>query len=87
MAMQNYMEKLIKNTLDDLIKNYPEYKDIEPYRKEVVALSLNKAEPLYGTSNLGHAVIETKLVNSGFRSKITSIVIESIEKVRANPRG
>lgn len=86
MAMQNYMEKLIKNTLDDLIKNYPEYKDIEPYRKEVVALSLNKAEPLYVTSNLGHAVIETKLVNSGFRSKITSIVIESIEKVRANPR-
>lgn len=87
MAMKNYMEKLIKKTLDDLIKDYPEYRDIEPLKKEVIALSLNKAEPLYGTSNLGHAVIETKLVYSGFRSKITAIVIESIEKVRTNPRG
>ncbi len=84
--MQNYMERMIEGTLDGLIKNYPQYRDIEPFKKEVVALSLNKAEPLYGTSNLGHAVIETKMVNSGFRSKITSIVIEAIEKVRANPR-
>ena len=74
MFMQNYMEKMIKNILDDLKKNYPEYRDIEPIKKEVVVLSLN------------NAVIETKMVESGFRSKITAIVIESIEKVRANPR-
>lgn len=86
MVMQNYMEKMIKNILDDLIKDYPEYRDIEPFKKEVITLSLNKAVPLYSTSDLGHAVIETKMVKSGFRSKITAIVIESIEKVRANPR-
>ncbi len=86
MFMQNYMEKMIKNILDDLKKNYPEYRDIEPFKKEVIVLSLNKAVPLYSTSDLGHAVIEPKMVKSGFRSKITAIVIESIEKVRANPR-
>jgi len=80
------MEKMIKNILDDLIKDYPEYRDIESFKKGIVALSLNKAVPLYSTSDLVHAVTETKMVKSGFRSKITAIVIESIEKVRANPR-
>jgi len=87
MDIQNYMERMIGNLLDGLIKEYPEYRDIEPFREEVIAFSLNKAEPLYSTTDLGHAVIEARIVDSGFRSKITAIVIEAIEKVRANPRG
>lgn len=86
MEVRNYMEKMIRNILDRLIEEKPEYKDIEPYRDEVIAYSLNKAEPLYGTTDMGNAIIESKIVSASFRSKVTAIVMEAINKIRANPR-
>ncbi|MEA1912434.1 MAG: late competence development ComFB family protein [candidate division WOR-3 bacterium] len=86
MTYINYMEKMIEDILDKLIEDYPKYKGIEPFRNEVIALALNKSEPLYSTSDLGHAVIEAKMADPGYRSKIISIIIEAIEKVRENPK-
>ncbi|MCK4421455.1 late competence development ComFB family protein [candidate division WOR-3 bacterium] len=85
MGMKNYMEKMVEEILEDLLKKYPEYKEIEVAKAEVVALSLNKLEALYGTTDLGHALLESKIVDNRFRSKVISIVIEAIEKIKENP--
>ena len=80
------MENLVEKILSDIFESYPDYEDCKPYREEIIALALTKCEPFYTTSNVGHAVVKTRMDSSGFRSKVTSIVLEAIEKVKENPR-
>lgn len=87
MDRRNYMEKMVEDILSEIFKSYPDYSDCKEYREEIIALALTKCEPYYTTSDVGHAVVKTKMDSSGFRSKVTSIVIEAIEKVKKNPRG
>ncbi|MEO0293793.1 MAG: late competence development ComFB family protein [candidate division WOR-3 bacterium] len=86
MERKNYTEKLVEEVLERIIKDYPEYSDIEPYKEDVIAFALSKCEPYYTTSDIGHAVIKTRMDSSSFRSKVTAIVLEAIEKVKKNPR-
>jgi competence protein ComFB len=86
MNRKNYTEKMVEEVLEEILKDYPEYKKIRPYKEEIIALALSKCEPFYTTSDVGHAVVKTRMDSSGFRSKVTAIVMESIEKVKENPR-
>ncbi len=80
------MEKMVEDILNEIFKSYPDYADCKPYREEITALALTKCEPFYTTSDVGHAVVKTKMNSSGFRSKVTAIVMEAIDKVKDNPR-
>jgi hypothetical protein len=80
------MENLVEDILSDIFESYPDYEKCKAYREEIIALALTKCEPFYTTSDVGHAVVKTKMDSSGFRSKVTSIVLEAIEKVKENPR-
>lgn len=86
MNRRNYMERLVEEILEEIFVEYPEYENIKPYREEIMALALTKCEPFYTTSDVGHAVVKTRMESSGFRSKVTSIVMEAIGQVRNNPR-
>jgi hypothetical protein len=86
MNRKNYTEKMVEEVLEEILKDYPEYKDIRPYKEEIIALALSKCEPFYTTSDVGHAVVKTRMDSSSFRSKVTAIVMEAIEKVKENPR-
>lgn len=83
--MRNYMEDFVQETIDRIVNENEEYKDVLPHRDEVVAYSLNKLDALYSTSDMGHAILKNKLSNDGFRSKITTIVLEAIKKIREHP--
>jgi hypothetical protein len=83
---RNYMEKMVEEILVEIFEDYPEFEDIKPFREEIMALALTKCEPFYTTSDVGHAVVKTRMDSSGFRSKVTSIVLEAIGQVRNNPR-
>ncbi len=80
------MERMVEEILEELFEAYPGYGDIKPYREEIIALALTKCEPFYTTSDVGHAVVKTRMESAGFRSKVTSIVMESIGQVKENPR-
>ena len=86
MNRKNYTEKMVEEVLGEILKDYPEYKNMRPYKEEIIALALTKCEPFYTTSDVGHAVVKTRMDSSSFRSKVTAIVLESIEKVKENPR-
>ena len=80
------MENMVEDILSDIFESYPDYENCKPYREEIIALALTKCEAFYTTSDVGHAVVKTRMDSSGFRSKVTSIVLEAIEKVKENPR-
>jgi len=80
------MEQMVEDILNEILESSSELKDCESYREEIIALALTKCEPFYTTSDLGHAVVKTKMDSSGFRSKVTSIVMEAIGQVKNNPR-
>ncbi len=86
MDRRNYMEQLVEEILSEIFDSYSEFENCKPYREEIIALALTKCEPFYTTTDLGHAVVKTRMDNSGFRSKVTSIVMEAIEQVKKNPR-
>jgi competence protein ComFB len=86
MNRKNYTEKMVEEVLEEIFKSYPEYAGIRPYKEEIIALALSKCEPFYTTSDVGHAVVKTRMDSSGFRSKVTAVVMEAIDKVKDNPR-
>jgi hypothetical protein len=86
MDRRNYMEKMVEDILTEIFDAYSEFEDCKLYREEIIALALTKCEPFYTTSDLGHAVVKTRMDSSGFRSKVTSIVLEAIGQVKKNPR-
>jgi hypothetical protein len=86
MERRNYMEKMVEDILSEILVSSPDLKDCGAYREEIIALALTKCEPFYTTTDLGHAVVKTRMDSSGFRSKVTSIVMEAIGQVKKNPR-
>ena len=86
MERRNYMEKMVEDILSEILESSTAFEDCKPYREEIIALALTKCEPFYTTSDLGHAVVKTRMDSSGFRSKVTSIVMEAIGQVKNNPR-
>jgi len=83
---RNYMEKMVEDILSEIFESYPDFESCRPYREEIIALALTKCEPFYTTSDLGHAVVKTRMDSAGFRSKVTSVVMEAIGQVKNNPR-
>jgi len=80
------MERMVEEILIEIFEGYTEYADIKSYKEEIIALALTKCEPFYTTSDVGHAVVKTRMDSAGFRSKVTSIVLEAIGQVKENPR-
>jgi len=84
--VKNYLEDLVKEIAREEIEKDPGMCKCETCFLDVVAYSLNRLEPMYAATDMGHAVTGVKLSLPQMRAKVLAVVLEAIKKVKENPR-
>lgn len=85
MAISNIMEKIVKQKLDEMLKNVECCKCDKCYA-DMLALALNMCKPKYVSTQKGELMVkldETKAQNA---VDISSAVWKAIQIVKANPK-
>ncbi|MDN5351780.1 MAG: competence protein ComFB [Clostridiales bacterium] len=84
--LKNYMEKIVEETYETVIKDYPECCTCAQCREDVMAICLNQLPPLYLTTEIGEVYSKAHEMELQFRIRAIQTVAEAIEKVSKNPR-
>lgn len=82
----NYMEFIVKDIYDEVIKSYPEFCNCEICREDVICMALNELPPMYNTTPIGQAYGKLSEVKIQFRVQVIQEVGKAIEKISKNPR-
>ena len=88
MDLFNYMEEVVKRSLEELLDE-PAYKNIgldEKAKLDVMAYCLNRLPPRYIVTEKGHLYSRLNELKQQFKTDIVVELSKAIEHVKANPR-
>lgn len=83
--LKNIIEDMVNKELDIIYQRLVDVCKCNQCRTDVVALTLNKMPPQYVTGNRGLEKAQRN-VYAKYNSQIPNMLLESIEKVKGNPR-
>lgn len=82
----NVTEKLVWESLDNLLKKKPSVCSCEKCRADIVALALNRLDPHYVATEKGEAISKALMLDTNKQTKVMIALLEAIKIVEANPR-
>lgn len=85
MELKNYMENLVWQQVDDVIKAHPNACDCEKCRYDVVALALNFLPPRYVVTEKGQTYTRIKSLEQQFNIDIITAISNAIKIVNSKP--
>ncbi|MEL7649255.1 MAG: late competence development ComFB family protein [Sedimentibacter sp.] len=83
----NYMEEIVKNQLDGILKSETAYKDVcrcEHCMDDIKAKALNNLKPYYITTKKGEVFAEYSSLETQHQAEVIAEVIKAIEFVSKN---
>lgn len=84
--VKNYMEVLVENQLQRLLKNYNDICTCERCISDIMAKALNQLKPLYFVLEQGNVYAKLNNLESQFKTDIVTELVKSIEIISKNPR-
>ncbi len=84
----NYMEEIVKNCLNSILKSDPAYADIcrcEHCIEDIMAKALNNLKPYYITTKKGEVFAEYSSLVTQQQAEVIAEVIKAIEFISKNP--
>ena len=85
MKIYNYMEEIVKNTLDDILSNRKDICTCQRCKLDMIAWALNRLPPKYVVSDKGRFYTKLQEVEIQFRTDVIRELAKSIEHIRKNP--
>ena len=88
MELLNYMEVVVKRTLDELLED-PAHRSenfTEKIKMDILAYTLNHLPPRYVVTEKGHLYTRLDELKQQFRTDILVELSKAIKHVKANPR-
>lgn len=85
--IKNYAEVLVERTLDNLLKNNPEYANIcrcDECLNDIKAKALNNIKPCYVTGKIGEVYSEFDMLEYQNSANIVMEVAKAIVHINAN---
>lgn len=82
----NYMESIVEDVYEDIVKGFPNFCNCEICRADVICMALNKLPPVYNTTSQGQAYAKLMEHNPQFKVQAMQAVGSAIQKVIQNPR-
>lgn len=79
------MEKFVVDTLEQMLKSYPDICTCEQCMSDIVAWSLNHLPPKYVGTDIGDAYARLDMSNQEQYTQVVKIIAQSIELVSRNP--
>ncbi|MFH1356493.1 MAG: late competence development ComFB family protein [bacterium] len=86
MVMKNYMEEVVVDELEGVLKSIDGACKCELCREDMVAWTLNRIEPLYVVRNLGRIYSKLEQVKYQQQASITALLTKAAKVVKDNPR-
>lgn len=88
MQILNYMEMIVKRTLDELLEDtaYRQADFSEKVKMDILAYALNHLPPRYVVTEKGHLYTRLDELKQQFRTDILVELSKAIKHVKANPR-
>ena len=85
MELRNYVEILVENNIDKLIKK-SNVCNCEQCRSDITAIALNNLKPKYIVSEKGQFYAKLSILEQQNQINIISEILKAIEIVSKNPR-
>ena len=82
----NYMEIIVKDIYDNIIKSYPDCCNCEICKADVMCMALNELPPMYNTTPIGQAYGKLLEIQIQFKAEVIQAVGRAIEIISKNPR-
>lgn len=84
--LKNYMETLVDNMMESVLKNYDDFCKDEICQLDIKAIALNNLKPMYYVRRQGETYNKAKMLEAQFKLSIIQEIVRAIEIVRKNPR-
>jgi competence protein ComFB len=85
-ALKNYMEDMVCEKLDEILRKYPDICSCERCRMDVAAYALNQLPPKYVVTRKGHMYARIQEMIQQCEATLVVAITKGIDIVRANPR-
>ena len=85
MEVYNYMEYIVQDALEDVVKNKDEICKCQKCRMDMQAWALNRLPPKYVVSEKGRVFTKLQEVEIQFRADVLREVTKAIAQVGKNP--
>jgi len=88
MQLVNFMEEIVKKTLDDLLED-PSYQPLnldEKAKMDILAYALNHLPPRYAVTEKGLVFTRLNQMKQQFTTDVIVELSKAIKLVQANPR-
>lgn len=84
--LHNYMEDLVWEKLDELLKDYPDVCDCPQCRKDMATYALNHLPPRYISSHHGELYSRLDQWKVQFSADLIMVLLKAIKLISENPR-
>jgi len=83
--MKNYMEDVVREVFNDVLKNNPDFCQCEKCKQDVVLLALSKIKGSYASSPVGEIFARVEQSDRQVRVDALVAVMEAIRQVAVRP--
>lgn len=83
--VKNYMEIMVEDILEEMLKNADLRCTCEICKDDIKAITLNNLQPIYVATQKGILYTRLKEFSVQFRADIVQEILSSIKKVNNNP--
>jgi competence protein ComFB len=83
---KNYMERVVKETLEKLLKDRDDVCKCEECVADMMAYALNRLPPKYIVTDRGYIFSKLSEVEAQFQVDVLEAVLEAINVISKNPR-
>ena len=86
MELKNYMEDIVAQKLEAILKQYPDCCSCEKCRRDIMSLALNHLPPRYISTDKGNLYARIELLSIAYDSDIVEKIAKAIAVVSKTPR-
>lgn len=86
MELTNYMEKVVVNKLDQVLKMYPACCKCDDCKRDIAIMALNRLPPKYISTHRGSIFAHLEETDTQYDVIVTQEIVKAVEKVQAHPR-
>ncbi|NLV17563.1 MAG: late competence development ComFB family protein [Syntrophomonadaceae bacterium] len=86
MGVFNVMEKMVSDSIERVLREYPDSCQCEKCRDDIAAFALNQLKPKYATTHKGEIISKAQCLETQYSLDVITALTLAVERVSRQPR-